>query len=64
MENESKPTKEKKYSNWFLAGYYFRKLVAWFLGCFGIFFSLDEDAIGGAIMLFSAIYLLVHTKKE
>ncbi|MDB4678415.1 hypothetical protein OAE93_01665 [bacterium] len=63
MENESKPTKEKKHSNWFLAEYYVRKVVAWyFILAPTQFYKTKGTAM--AILVLAGVYLLINTKKE
>jgi hypothetical protein len=69
METNEAP-KEKKYSYWFLAGYYFRKVVAWMIGLFGFFQASGEYGgegpyqTSGGMFVLAAVYLLVNTKKE
>jgi hypothetical protein len=70
METNEAP-KEKKYSYWFLAGYYFRKVVAW-LFILSVpttiyrefLYGSETKGIGGAILVLAGVYLLVNTKKE
>ena len=71
METNEAP-KEKKYSNWFLAEYYFRKVVAWFMVFIAIGELLagdtvnydDYSVVSAGLFVLAGVYLLVNTKKE
>jgi len=70
METEQETPKEKKHSIWFLAGYYFRKVVAWFFILIAPteigrdLLRWDDTLAGGGIFVLAGVYLLVNTKKE
>ena len=67
METNEAP-KEKKYSNWFLAEYYLRKVVAWLLIYSGFIqtkgWADTAFRVSGALVVIGGIYLLINTKKE
>jgi uncharacterized membrane protein len=67
MDTDETP-KEKKYSNWFLAEYYIRKALAWFLIYSGFWqakgWANTAFRVSGALLVLGGIYLLINTKKE